>query len=285
VEENGMAANGDPAGSFDGRVVWITGASSGIGAALARALGAAGARLVLSGRRVEALEAVAGDIAGGARLLPFEATDFDALPGVVAAAGPVDLLVNNAGISQRSLAHQTDMSVYRTIMEVDFFAPVALTRLVLPQMLARGSGHLAVVASVAGKVGSPMRTGYCAAKHAVMGWFDALRTEVEHKGLKVSTIVPGFVQTEIGNRALTGDGTPVGRADSDIEGGIPASEAAAIIRDGLARGAREIEVGGAGMDMAILKLKREDPERLFDTMSQVGEAAVAAYDLRFGKLA
>lgn len=268
--------------SLAGQRVWITGASSGIGAALARALAPAGAQLILSGRNIAALEAVAADC-GGARLLPFEATDFEALPAIVAAAGEVDLLVNNAGVSQRSLAHQTSMDVYRAIMEVDFFAPVALTRLVLPAMLARGSGHLAVVASVAGKVGSPMRTGYCAAKHAVMGWFDALRTEVEHKGIKVSTIVPGFVATDIGRRALRGDGTPVGREDSDIAGGISAEAAAAIIRDGLAAGVREIEVGGDGPDMALLKLKREAPEALFDTMSQLGAAAVAAYDRRFGQ--
>jgi len=269
--------------AFAGKSVWITGASSGIGAALARAMAGAGARLILSGRNLDALRSVAADCGPGARLLPFEATDFDRLPAIVAEAGDVDLLVNNAGVSQRSLAHQTDMGVYRAIMEVDFFAPVALTRLVLPAMLARGEGQLAVVASVAGKVGSPMRTGYCAAKHAVMGWFDALRTEVEHKGLKVSTIVPGFVATEIGRRALTGDGTPVGREDSDIAAGIPAARAAEIILDGLARGVREIEVGGDGPDMALLKLKREAPELLFDTMSQLGAAAVAAYDRRFGK--
>jgi short-subunit dehydrogenase len=207
-------------------------------------------------------------------LLPFEATDIEALPGIVEQAGLVDLLVNNAGISQRALAEDTELGVYRTLMEVDFFAPVALTKLVLPHMLARGDGHIAVVASVAGKVGSPQRTGYCAAKHAVMGFFDALRTEVEQRGVKVSTIVPGFVKTEIGKRALTADGTPKGDAPDDVDAGITADAAAAIILDGLAAGRREIPVGGDGPEMALLDLKRQDPERLFDLMGDLGAAVV-----------
>lgn len=263
--------------SFQGKRVWITGASSGIGAGLARAFGAAGAHVILSGRNRAALAEVASGL-GEATVLPFEATDYDVLPAVVDHAGVVDLLVNNAGISQRSLAEDTDMGVYRTIMEVDFFAPVALTKLVLPAMLARGIGHIAVTASVAGKVGSPQRTGYCAAKHAVMGWFDALRTEVEHRGVKVSTIVPGFVRTEIGARALRGDGQVKGAGDDDVDAGISPDEAAAIIVPALARGEREIPVGAAnGMEMALLPMKREQPDALFDMMSQFGAAVVAKH--------
>lgn len=263
--------------SYAGRRVWITGASSGIGAGLARAFGAAGAHVILSGRNRAALADVASGLAD-ATVLPFEATDHAVLPAVVDHAGAIDLLVNNAGISQRSLAEDTDMAVYRTIMEVDFFAPVALTRLVLPGMLARGTGHVAVTASVAGKVGSPQRTGYCAAKHAVMGWFDALRTEVEHRGVTVSTIVPGFVRTAIGARALRGDGSVKGAGDDDVDAGISADAAAAIIIAGLAAGQREIEVGASdGPEMALLGLKREQPEALFDVMSRMGAAVVAQH--------
>jgi short-subunit dehydrogenase len=265
-----------------GKRVWITGASSGIGAGLARAFGREGADLILSGRKVAALEAVA-DVAGGnALLLPFEATDYAALPAAVDKAGHIDLLINNAGISQRGLAEDTLIEVYRTIMEVDFFAPLALTKLVLPEMLARQSGHIAVVASVAGKVGSPQRTGYCAAKHAVMGFFDALRTEVGHRGVKVSTIVPGFVKTEIGKRALRGDGSVKGEGSDDVDQGITPDEAAAIILPALGRGAREIPVGATGgAEMALLDLKRQDPEALFDLMGRMGEAVVR----QFGKTA
>ncbi|MGL6042297.1 MAG: SDR family NAD(P)-dependent oxidoreductase [Sandaracinobacteroides sp.] len=258
---------------FAGKRIWVTGASSGIGAGLARAFGRAGATVILSGRNREALAAVAADVPLNV-VLPFEATASDLLPAIVDHAGPIDLLVNNAGISQRSLAEDTAIEVYRTIMEVDFFAPVQLTKLVLPQMLARGSGHVAVVASVAGKVGSPQRTGYCAAKHAVMGFFDALRTEVSARGVQVTTIVPGFVRTEIGARALTGDGAVKGAGDDDVDAGISAEAAAAIILDGLARGVREIAVGGGGPEMALLELKRNEPDRLLDLMGQMGEAVV-----------
>jgi short-subunit dehydrogenase len=268
--------------TWAGQRVWITGASSGIGAGLARAFGRAGAELILSGRKVAALEAVAEVAGGDALILPFEATDEAALPGVVERAGRVDLLVNNAGISQRGLGEDSVMAVYRTIMEVDFFAPVALTKLVLPQMLDRRSGHIAAVASVAGKVGSPQRTGYCAAKHAVMGFFNALRTEVEHRGVKVSTIVPGFVKTEIGKRALRADGSTKGEGADDVDQGITPDEAAAIILPALAAGQREIPVGAeGGAEMALLDLQRQDPEALFDLMSRMGEAVVR----QFGKAA
>jgi short-subunit dehydrogenase len=262
--------------------VWITGASSGIGAGLARAYGAAGASVILSGRDTAALAAVAADLKCSATIA-FDATDYDALPGVVAEAealsGRIDLLINNAGISQRGLAEDTVMDVYRRIMEVDYFAPVALTKLVLPAMLARGSGHIAAVASVAGKVGSPQRTGYCGAKHAVMGFFDALRTEVEGRGVRVSTIVPGFVRTAIGARALTADGSQKGAAGGDdVDQGISPDEAAAIIKRGLDAGQREIPVGGEGMaEMALLDLKRQNPEGLFDLMSQMGGAVVKRF--------
>ena len=263
--------------SFAGQRVWITGASSGIGAGLARAFGAKGATVILSGRNRDALAAVAADVPSH-QILTFEATDHDALPAIVQEAGPVDILINNAGISQRSLAEDTAFEVYRTIMEVDFFAPVHLTKLVLPQMLARGSGHVAAVASVAGKVGSPQRTGYCAAKHAVMGFFDALRSEVEHRGVNVTTIVPGFVKTEIGARALTADGSVKGAGEDDVDAGISADEAGRIILAGFEAGRREIEVGAdGGAEMALLGLKRQDPERLFDLMSQMGEAVVRRF--------
>lgn len=259
--------------SWAGRRVWVTGASSGIGAALARAFGAEGATVILSGRNRAALAEVAASLPDSV-ILPFEATDFEALPAIVDHAGPVDLLVNNAGISQRSLAEETDLGVYRTLMEVDFFAPVALTRLVLPAMLARGEGHVAAVASVAGKVGAPQRSGYCAAKHALIGFFDSLRTEVVHRGVKVTTIVPGFVRTEIGARALTGDGSVKGGGADDVDAGISPDEAAAQILAGFRAGLREIPVGGGGPDMALLELKRRDPDALFDLMAQMGEAAV-----------
>src|SRR5580692_705655 len=203
---------------FREKTAWVTGASSGIGEALALALAERGAHLILSGRNVEALEAVATQIGRESLVLPFETTDMDALPGVVersiAWRGGVNMLINNAGISQRSLALDTEFSVYRTIMEVDYFAPVRLTQLLLPHMVQRGSGHLSVISSVAGKVGVPLRTGYCSAKHAVVGYFDALRSEIETAyGISVSVITPGSVATKVAHNALSGSGGRHAQAD------------------------------------------------------------------------
>ena len=197
--------------AFAGKTVWVTGASSGIGEALARGLAGQGAAVVLSGRRADALARVAGEIGGETLVLPFEATDYDALPAIVAQAlawrGGVDLLINNAGVSQRSLAVDTDFSVYRQLMEIDFLAPLRLTQLVLPHMIARRSGRIAIVSSVAGKLGVPLRTGYCAAKHACVGYFEALRAEVETAyGVGVTVVLPGSVRTSVAINALNGSG-------------------------------------------------------------------------------
>ena len=261
---------------FSGKRVWITGASSGIGAGMAKAFGGAGATVILSGRDRVALAEVASGIQDPV-ILPFEVTDYPILEAVVHHAGRVDILINNAGISQRGLFEDTGLDVYRQIMEVDFFAPVALTKLVLPQMLARGDGHVAVTASVAGKVGSPQRTGYSAAKHAVMGFYDSLRTEIEHRGVKVTTIVPGFVRTQIGARALMADGSVKGAGDDDVDAGISPEEAGAIILAGFEAGMREIPVGGGGPEMALLDMKRLNPEGTFDMMGQMGAAVVRKF--------
>lgn len=260
---------------FQDRVVWITGASSGIGEALAKAFAKQGAYLILSGRRVEALEAVAQACAPAKTIvLPFEATDYDALPSIVDKAwdwqGRIDLLVNNAGISQRGKAIDTDMAVYRQLLEIDFFAPIAVTKLVLPKMLERGRGHIAVVSSVAGKIGVPQRTGYCAAKHALQGFFDALRAENAHLGLDVSLITPGFIRTNIARNALSADGKARGESDANIEGGMDPDKAAQVILAGLAAKREEIPVG-EGREMFALKLKRFAPGLLSRMTQKMAE--------------
>lgn len=254
------------------QTVWITGASAGIGEALALRFAQDGARLVLSARRESELERVAGRCrdaglaADQVLVLPLDVTEWDALPGkvqtVLDAFGTIDLLINNAGVSQRSLCKDTDMSVYQKLMDVDVMGQIALTKAVLPHMLERGSGHLAVTSSVAGKVGAPTRTGYCAAKHAVMGFFDALRAEVEGEGVHVSTITPGFIRTDISRNALAGDGSAYGKLDDDIAGGMDVTECADVVFKGLQAKKREIPVG-KGKEMAALWVKRLSPELLF----------------------
>jgi short-subunit dehydrogenase len=259
---------------FKGKTVWVTGASSGIGEALAKGLAERGARIILSGRRVDALEKVAKSLNSETLVLPFEATDYDVLPAIVAKAekwkGGIDLLINNAGVSQRSLALDTTFDVYRTLMEVDFFAPLRLTQLILPGMVARKSGAIAVVSSVAGKVGAPIRTGYCAAKHAVVGYFEALRAEVEIAyGISVHVILPGSVKTGVSVNSLTGDGARRGKNDVNIENGMEPDRAAEIILDGVAAGARDIPVA-EGMELMALQLRAQNPEALYGFTAQEG---------------
>jgi short-subunit dehydrogenase len=254
-----------------GKRIWITGASSGIGRGLALALAREGAKLILSGRNEAALAEVAADCPGS-EVLAFDAADLAALPAVVAkaeAGGPIDMLVNNAGIGARGLARDVQFDVYRRVMEVDFFAPLRLTQLVLPAMVKRGAGAIVNNASVAGKVGSPLRTGYCAAKHAMVGWSDALRAEIAQYGVSVFVVTPGFVATHIADNALTGDGSVKGHDAADpVNQGISPDEAATIIIDGMLADQPEIAVGRAGApEMALLDFKRYNPEPLYQIMA------------------
>ena len=267
--------------TFAGQTAWITGASSGIGAALARGLAAQGARVVLSGRNAEALEAVANDC-GETLILPFETTDYAALPVAVAAAwdwsGGIDLLVNNAGISQRSLAQETGLEVYERIIAVDLLAPIALTQELLPRMVARGSGRIAMISSIAGKVGVPMRTAYCAAKFGLAGYGDALRAEVAHLGLQVHNIYPGSVATDVSRNALTADGSKRGVSDKVIDNGIPPAVAVAQMIEEMLAGQREIIVA-EGAEKAMGEARRT-PDALLD---QIGAFMAAGYVQRMNE--
>jgi len=264
---------------FADKTVWITGASSGIGEAVAVEISKEGGSLILSSRREAELERVKGAcVAAGANadkilVLPLDVIDYDAMPDVVARAqkftGQIDMLFNNAGISQRSLCVDTEMETYRRLFEVDVFGQIALTKLVLPIMLEQGSGHMAVTASVAGKLGARHRTGYCAAKHAMMGFFDALRAEVARDGIFVTTITPGFIRTNISVNALKGDGSEFGKVDKDISAGMDVTECAHVIMKGFRAGKREIAVG-KGMEMKALLLKRLFPNRLFKMVETMG---------------
>ena len=265
--------------TFAGQAAWITGASSGIGAALARELAAQGARVILSGRNVAALEAVAADC-GDALVLPFESTDYAAIDPAVAQAwdwsqqgsGGIDLLVNNAGISQRSLAAETDFAVYQQIIAVDLLAPIALTQALLPRMLARGSGRIAMISSIAGKVGVPLRTAYCAAKFGLAGYGDALRAEVGHLGLQVHNIYPGSVRTEVSRNALTKNGEKRGVSDAAIDNGIEPAVAVAQMIAGMLAGNREIIVA-EGAELVMGEARRT-PDALLD---QIGAFMARGY--------
>lgn len=262
---------------FENQCWWITGASSGIGAALARALAARGARLILSGRNVAALEAVAGECRD-VLVLPFEATDFDAVPALAERAwawqGRIDALVNNAGISQRSLAVDTAFEVYQRLIEVDLLAPIALTQAVLPRMVQAGGGRIVAISSVAGFVGSPLRSAYSAAKHGLVGYHDAIRAENAHLGIDVHVFAPGSVQTDVSKNALLADGSRRGVSDAVIDNGMPAGEAAVAMLAAIAEGKPEL-VLATGFEHDIVMLRRREPEALFARMSAVVRAGYA----------
>lgn len=256
---------------FEGKTWWITGASSGIGAALAEALSAKGAKLILSGRNEAALKDVAGRCKTAWLILPFEATNFDRLPEITEKAwawSPVDGLVNNAGISQRSLAVDTVFDVYRRIIDIDLMAPIALTQTVLPRMVKAGSGHIVAISSVAGIIGAPLRSAYSAAKAGLIAYNDSVRSEVTHQGVNVLVVAPGSVRTNVSKNALDGKAQTRGFSDAAIDNGMPPEDAAARILDALASGKKEL-ILAEGMEAQGAALRRSDPEALFGLMAQL----------------
>jgi NADP-dependent 3-hydroxy acid dehydrogenase YdfG len=269
--------------AFAGKVVWITGASSGIGEGMALAFAKSGAHVVLSGRKEHQLERVsaacqsAGVAADNLLVLPLDVVDYDAMPSAVAsvidAFGRIDLLINNAGLGARDFCLNISLDVYRTVWDVNVMGPIALTKQVLPVMIEQGSGHVAVTSSVAGKVGVPLRTAYCAAKHGVIGFFDALRTEVAYHGVKVSCIIPGLVKTGAVANALKGDGGEIGADEGVMLEGLTADEAAALILPQLARQVDEFVVGECDSSKMVEK-KRENPIMIFRGLEQMAEQAL-----------
>lgn len=257
---------------FVDKVWWITGASSGIGAALATAFAKEGAKLVLSGRNVEALSEVAERVGGEPLVLPFEATDYPRIPALVAQAwnwrGRVDGLVNNAGISQRSLAVDTVFEVYRKIIDVDLLAPIALTQALLPRMTAAGGGDLVAISSVAGIAGPPLRSAYSAAKAGLIGYCDSVRAETAQLGVRVLVVAPGSVQTNVSKNALDANADTRGFSDNAIDNGMAPGVAAERILQALSEGKREL-ILAEGMEAEIARLRRSDPDQLFDLMARL----------------
>jgi len=233
--------------------------------------------VILSGRNVAALEAVARDCADSL-VLPFEATDFEQIPGIAGRAwawkGRVDGLVNNAGVSQRSLAIETQFAVYEKMIAIDLMAPIALTQALLPRMVKAGGGRIVAIASVAGLAGIPLRSAYCAAKHGLVGYHDAVRAENEHLGIKVHVVAPGSVRTNVSRNALTADGSKRGVSDAAIDNGLPPKEVAEAILAAVESGRREL-ILAQEMEHDIAVLRRKDPEALFDRMSAMVQEGYA----------
>lgn len=232
------------------KCIWISGASSGIGAALAYHLSNLGHQLVLSSRNTEALQAVRSGCQdpGAVAVVPMDLEDAASMPKVAASAiaafGKIDILVNNAGLSQRSLIADTTQAVYERLIRVNYLGTVALTRALLPHFTTKGSGHFVTVTSLMGKFGSPYRSGYCGAKHALHGFFDVLRMEHQKAGVQVSMICPGFVRTDVARNALTADGAPQSVQDTATEKGMDPDRFAVKMWKAVEAGKWEAYIGG-----------------------------------------
>lgn len=250
---------------INGKVVWITGASSGIGEALAYELARKNCKLILSARNIGALELVKSKcVSTEVVVLPFDLADFGNAKNntekAVAAYGKIDILVNNGGVSQRSLIAETDFEVDRKLIEVDYLGTVALTKALLPHFIKNKSGHFVTITSLMGKFGSPYRSGYCGAKHALHGFFDVLRMEHYKDFLDVTLICPGFIQTNVAKNALTANGSSQNKEDEATKNGMPVGLFAKKFVKAVESNKFEVYIGGK--EVLGVYLKRFFPKFL-----------------------
>ena len=268
-----------------GKWVWITGASSGLGEALAHEAAAKGAGLLLSGRNVAALESVAAacaaiskkaGFASSHQILPFDLLDkaarAAAVPKALAISGGFALVILNAGISQRSRFEELDPEAFDRIMELDFFAPVDLVRRLLPSFGGGSKSGLVFISSIAGLVGVPLRSAYSSAKHALSGFGAVLRAEVRDRGIAVTTVYPGYVRTGIDKTALGKDGKPVGKEDPNIQGGADPARVAVAIMAAARSGRPELRVAVTFQARIGLFLSRHFPRAATSMGVRIGRS-------------
>ncbi len=244
---------------INNKIVWITGASSGIGEALAYELATKNCKLILSGRKIEALQKVKSNCKSAfVEILPFDLVDFDNAKcnaeKAISFFGKIDVLINNGGVSQRSLIAETDFEVDKKLIEVDYLGTVALSKALLPHFIENRSGHFVTITSLMGKFGSPFRSGYCGAKHALHGFFDVLRMEHEKDRIKVTLICPGFIQTNVSKNALTGNGTAQNHDDTATKNGMPVLVFVKKLVKAIENDKFEVYIGGKEVLGIYLKL-------------------------------
>jgi short-subunit dehydrogenase len=255
---------------FKDKVIWITGASSGIGEALVIELANLGARIILSARDEMRLNVVARKInlpELDVLVLPFDLKNTSNASGLAAQVinkfGRIDILINNGGLSQRSSAIDTNEAIERELMEVNYFSAVNLTKAVVPYMIRQKQGQMVVISSIAGKFGFYLRSSYSAAKHALHGYFESFRLETQHLGIKTLLVCPGKIKTNISYNAVAKDGEKHNRLDPSHEKAMSAKQCASLIIDAILKGKEEIFVGGK--ELKAVTLKRFFP-KLFSKM-------------------
>ncbi len=254
---------------FNDKTVWITGASSGIGEALAIAFAEEGANLILSARRESELKRVAmmcQEMGATTFVLAFDMVHLESHPKMVQEAlktfGRIDYLILNAGVSQRSFVENTKIEVYRQLFEVNFFSIISLVQCILPVFQKQNSGVFVPIASVAGRISTPRRAGYSASKHALIGFFDSLRAEVFERGIRVTTILPGYIHTNISLHAMNEDGEKYGIMDPNQAKGLDVDLTAKAILEAVYAGKNEFFIGGK-LEALGLFVKRFFPAILF----------------------
>ncbi|WP_299054464.1 SDR family oxidoreductase [uncultured Polaribacter sp.] len=242
---------------FSNKVVWVTGASSGIGKALALELNKKGAKLILSSRKEEALEAVRSLCIDKeqVKIVALDLENYSDLhlkaKEAIACFGSIDILINNGGISQRSLANNTSIAVDKQLMDINYLGTVALTKAILPHFIAKNKGVFAVTTSIVGKIGTPLRSSYAASKHALHGFFDSLRAENHHNNISVTLLCPGFVQTNISKNALTGNGQALGKMDAATENGMSAEKCAIQMLKAIKNNRKEVYIAGSKEKLGV----------------------------------
>jgi len=259
---------------YRGKTAWITGASSGIGESLAYQLAGYGTNVIISSNQEAELRSVQTKIklqGGNCEIIPFDLSDPNCIPGAAEQAfscfGTIDFLFNNGGISQRSLVVETPITIDRKIMEVNYFSNVALAKAVLPRMIAQGGGSIAVTSSLSGLFGFPLRSAYCASKHALHGFYETLRIEHQHDNIFVTIACPDRVRTRISIHALDRDGKPHGTMDARQDKGISPEKCANDILRAVRK--RKIIVLIGGTERFAVYLKRYIPSLFYKLIGKV----------------
>jgi short-subunit dehydrogenase len=235
---------------FKDKVVWITGASSGIGKELAIQLSQQGATLILTSSNESLLKDVAAELNYlKVYILPYDLLNIDGLPDLVSRAlaleGTIDCVIQSAGISQRAEASETAIAVYKKLMDLNYFAPVAITQAILPHFKKHNKGNITVISSIAGLIGFPLRSGYSASKHAIKGYLETLQCELYKTNITVSIVYPGRIDTNISKNALLGDGQQFGATDANNEVGMKVDVCAKKIISGIKSNKKTVIIGQA----------------------------------------
>lgn len=243
--------------SFSNKIVWITGASSGIGKSLAIELSHQNAKIIISSRKKEDLELVRKACKNDydVKIIPLDLEDYSNLePKVeeaIAAFGHIDILVNNGGISQRSFAKDTEIAVDKRLMDINYLGTVGLSKALLPHFIKNKKGQFVVTTSIVGKIGTPLRSSYAASKHALHGFFDSLRAEQHQNNISVTLICPGFVNTNISKNALTGNGAPQEKMDAATANGIQPERFAKLMAKAIRKKKEEVYIAGAKEKLGV----------------------------------